>query len=305
MEKIADIPGKMNAVMCCGPNDYRYEQVPVPQAGEDDILVKVEACGICAGDVKSWRGVPMFWGDGIQPRWNDPPCVAGHEFIGVVAAIGERAKERRRLDLGDRAIAEQIVPCWECRFCRSGEYWMCEEAHIHGHQKGIADGDMAEFIRVGANDVVHKVSRDLKPEHAAMIEPLSCSVHTIRRARIQFSDTVVIAGMGPIGLCKLQLARLKNPKLLVAVDAKPKRLELARELGADVVLDFNACDAVAEVMRLTGGYGCDIYIHNSGHPSGVVQGLRMLRKRGRFVEFSVFSSETSVDWSIIGDRKEL
>lgn len=86
---------------------------------------------------------------------------------------------------------------------------------------------------------------------------------------------------------------------------KQGRLDLAKELGADVALNFNDCDAVAEVMKLTKGYGCDVYIHNSGHPSGVVQGLKMIRKRGRFVEFSVFSGETSVDWSIIGDRKEL
>lgn len=305
METVGNIPEKMNAVMCCGPKDYRYEQIPVPKVGEDDILVKVEACGICAGDIKSWRGAAMFWGDEIQPQWNDPPCVAGHEFIGRVVAIGSRAKEKRKLNLGDRAIAEQIVPCWKCRYCRDGEYWMCQEAHIHGHQKNVADGGMAEYIRYGVNDVVHKVSGDLKAEYAAMIEPLSCSVHTVARSQIQFSDVVVIAGMGPIGLCKLQLAKLKNPRLLIGIDGKQARLNLAKELGADITLNFADCDVVNEVMKLTNGYGCDVYIHNSGHPSGVIQGLKMIRKRGRFVEFSVFSAETSVDWSIIGDRKEL
>jgi L-iditol 2-dehydrogenase len=296
----------MRALMCHGPRDYRCEQRPVPKIGPDDVLARVEACGICAGDIKSYQGAAMFWGDGgVLPRWNDPPCVAGHEFIGIVELIGERAAKKHGLSVGDRAIAEQIVPCWECRYCRDGHYWMCEQAHIHGHQKEVADGGMAQYIRFGKNDVVHKVSLSLPAEHAAMIEPLSCSVHTVARAGIGFSDVVVIAGRGPIGLCKLQLAKLKNPKLLVAIDSKPKRLELARQLGADIALDFTACDAVAEVMRLTRGYGCDIYIHNSGHPSGVVQGLKMLRKLGRFVEFSVFSGETSVDWSVIGDRKEL
>jgi L-iditol 2-dehydrogenase len=111
--------------------------------------------------------------------------------------------------------------------------------------------------------------------------------------------------MGPIGLCKLQLAKLKSPKLLIAIDCKPKRLELAKKLGADYAFDFTKTDVVDEVLKLTDGYGCDVYIHNSGHPSGVIQGLKMIRKLGRFVEFSVFSDETSVDWSIIGDRKEL
>ncbi|MCL2035253.1 MAG: alcohol dehydrogenase catalytic domain-containing protein [Oscillospiraceae bacterium] len=306
MQTDGKIPEKMKALMCHGPKDYRYETVPVPEIDEDGVLIRVEACGVCAGDVKSYDGAAMFWGDGnVLPRWNDPPCVAGHEFIGIVAAIGDKAAERHVLAVGDRAIAEQIVPCWECRYCRDGHYWMCEQAHIHGHQKEVADGGMAEYIRYGKNDVVHKVDRSIPATHASMLEPLSCSVHTIERANIGFHDVVVVAGMGPIGLCKLQLAKLKNPRLLIAIDSKPKRLALAKELGADIALDFTACDVAEEVMKLTDGYGCDVYIHNSGHPSGVVQGLKMLRKLGRFVEFSVFSAETSVDWSVIGDRKEL
>jgi len=305
MKQLGNIPKTMKALLCCGPHDYRYQDVPVPTISEDEILVKVEASGICAGDIKSYNGAAMFWGGGVLPPWNDVPCVAGHEFIGTVAAIGDRAAARHKLSLGDRAIAEQIVPCWECRFCRDGEYWMCEKANIHGHQKQIADGGMAEYIRYGARDVVHRVSKTIEAKHAAMIEPLSCSVHTIERANIKFGDIVVIAGLGPIGLCKLQLAKLKNPKLLIGIDNREKRLGLAAKLGADVVLNFDKTDTVAEVLKYSGGYGCDIYIHNSGHPSGVIQGLKMLRKHGRFVEFSVFSSETSVDWSIIGDRKEL
>ena len=305
MERKNNIPEKMNAVMCCGPNDYRYEQIPVPEINEDEILIKVEACGICAGDTKSYHGAAMFWGGGVLPPWNKAPVVAGHEFIGIVTAIGENAKKKHKLEIGDRAIAEQIVPCGKCRFCKSGEYWMCEVHNIHGHQRVVADGGMAEYMKYGANDIVHKVSRDIKAEHAAMLEPLSCSVHTVERAGIKFNDVVVIAGMGPIGLCKLQLAKLKNPKLLIAIDTKDNRLDVAKKLGADIILNPGKCNVIEEVRKLTNGYGCDVYIHNSGHPSGVIQGLEMLRKHGTFVEFSVFSAETSVDWSIIGDRKEL
>lgn len=305
MKRIDNIPKKMNALMCVGPHDYRYEEIDVPVINEDEILVKVEACGICAGDVKSYAGAAMFWGGGVLEPWNDTPCVAGHEFIGEIVAIGDNASKKHNLTIGDRAIAEQIVPCWECRFCKDGHYWMCEKANIHGHQKIVADGGMAQFMKYGSRDVVHKVDKSIPAKYAAMIEPLSCSVHTVERAEIKFGDVVVVAGLGPIGLCKLQLAKLKNPKLLIAIDSKPKRLDLAKKLGADIVLDFNKVDTVSEIMNLTNGYGCDIYIHNSGHPSGVIQGLKCLRKRGRFVEFSVFGAETSVDWSIIGDRKEL
>lgn len=299
------IPRTMQAVMCHGPYDYRLETVATPEIGEEEVLVRVEACGICAGDVKSYHGAAMFWGGGVLPPWNDAPCVPGHEFIGEVVAIGDAAAEKHGLSLGDRAIAEQIVPCGACRYCRGGDYWMCERQNIYGHQKVVADGGMAEYMRYNARSVIHRVSKDIPAAHAAMLEPLSCSVHTVERAGIGFNDVVVVAGLGPIGLCKLQLAKLKNPRLLIGIDMKPKRLELAKRLGADVVLNPAGTDAVAEVKGLTDGYGCDVYIHNSGHPSGVVQGLQMIRKLGTFVEFSVFSSETSVDWSIIGDRKEL
>jgi erythritol/L-threitol dehydrogenase len=305
MEKIASVPKTMKSVVCHGPHDYRYETIPVPEISEDEVLVKIGACGICAGDIKSYQGAAMFWGGGVLPPWNDVPVTPGHEFIGEVVAIGDRAKIKYGLALGDMAIAEQIVPCGTCRFCVSGDYWMCEEQHIYGHQKIIADGGMAEYMKYGSLSIIHKVPKSIPVSHAAMIEPLSCSVHTVARADIQFQDVVVVAGMGPIGLCKLQLAKLKNPKLLIAIDMKKKRLDLAKELGADVVINAGETDAVAQVLELTGGYGCDVYIHNSGHPSGVIQGLKMIRKHGTFVEFSVFSGETSVDWSIIGDRKEL
>jgi threonine dehydrogenase-like Zn-dependent dehydrogenase len=116
---------------------------------------------------------------------------------------------------------------------------------------------------------------------------------------------VVIAGCGPLGLGMVAAARLKNPGLLIALDLKPNRLEVARKSGADLTLNPQEVDVVAEVKKLTGGYGCDIYIEATGDPSGVVQGLHMTRRLGTMVEFSVFSQPVQVDWTIIGDTKEL
>jgi L-iditol 2-dehydrogenase len=116
---------------------------------------------------------------------------------------------------------------------------------------------------------------------------------------------VVIAGAGPIGLMMVQVAKLKTPRKLVVIDLVPERLQLATRYGADVVINPGNEDALAIVRGLTGGYGCDVYIEASGSPSGVTQGLNIIRKLGRYVEFSVFGSDATVDWSIIGDRKEL
>lgn len=306
MKSLPGIPSTMKALLAYGGYDYRYMDIAVPQINEDEILIKVEDCGICAGDTKAYHGAEVYWGNGkdVKP-FMDGPVVAGHEFIGTVAAIGDNAARKWGLELGDRAIAEQIVPCGECKFCKEGNWWMCQHQHIHGHQKIVAEGGMAQYMKYTVQDLVHKVPKSIPARNAALIEPLACAVHTVERAGMHFNDVVVVAGMGPIGLCDLQLAKLKNPKLLIAVDAKDSRLEAARQLGADVCLNPLKCNAADEVRKLSDGYGCDVYINVTGHPSGCVQGLDMIRKLGTFVEFGVFGSDTTVNWSVIGDRKEI
>jgi threonine dehydrogenase-like Zn-dependent dehydrogenase len=218
--------------------------------------------------------------------------------------LGEGAGEKYGLAIGDLAISEQIVPCGECRFCQRGEYWMCQFGDVYGFRQG-AIGAMAEYMRLPAKARNYKVPEDLKPEEAVFIEPLACSIHAVQRGEIKFGDTVVIAGCGPLGLGMIAAARLKNPRHLVALDLKESRLEIARHCGADITLNPGQVDVVAEVLEMTDGYGCDVYIEATGHPESVNNGLQMIRKLGTFVEFSVMSKPVAVDWTIIGDQKEL
>ena len=160
-------------------------------------------------------------------------------------------------------------------------------------------------MRFPARALNHRVPADMPVASAVLIEPLSCAIHAVERGDIQLGDTLVIAGMGPIGLCMLQVARLRGPERIVAIDLKPHRLRLARELGADLALDASDGDVVQQVRDLTDGYGCDVYIEATGAGAGVIQGLQMLRKLGTFVEFSVHAGPVAVDWSVIGDVKEL
>lgn len=182
---------------------------------------------------------------------------------------------------------------------------MCEVHNIFGFQREVADGGMAEYMRIPPTARVHKVPESLSLEDAAMIEPMACAIHAVNRGDIQLDDVVVIAGAGPLGLSMVQVAHLKTPKKLVVIDLAPQRLALALAFGADVVINPEKDDVLAIIRALTGGYGCDVYIEATGAPVGVRQGLDLVRKLGRFVEFSVFGKETGVDWSIIGDRKEL
>lgn len=294
---------RMTAIVCHGPEDYRVEQVERPIAGPGELVIKVQACGICASDCKCYSGAKMFWGD--RP-WVKAPVIPGHEFFGTVAEVGEGPLgHAEKFKVGERVIAEQIVPCWDCRYCRSGKYWMCEVHDIYGFQRHVADGGMADYMRLSARAIVHKIPASIPLDDAAIIEPLACAIHTVNRGDIQLDDVVVIAGAGPLGLMMTQVARLKTPRKLIVVDPLNERLALARRYGADVTINPAEQDALAVVHSLTDGYGCDVYLEATGAPIGVTQGLAMVRKLGRFVEFSVFGKETSADWSIIGDRKEL
>ncbi|MBX3539929.1 MAG: alcohol dehydrogenase catalytic domain-containing protein [Chelatococcus sp.] len=293
----------MRAIVCHGPEDYRVEDVGRPRPGDREMVIRIGACGVCASDCKCWSGAKMFWG-GESP-WVKAPVVPGHEFFGYVEELGMGAAEHFGVAIGDRVIAEQIVPCDRCRYCRSGQYWMCEVHNIFGFQREVAEGGMAEFMRIPATARVHKIPDGISLDDAAIIEPLACAIHTVNRAEVQLDDVLVIAGAGPIGLMMVQVARLKTPRKLVVIDLVPARLELARRFGADVAINPCEDDAWSIVSGLTDGYGCDAYIEATGSPSGVEQGLTLVRKLGRFVEFSVFGAPATVDWSIIGDRKEL
>lgn len=297
------IPTTMKAVVVHGPEDYRLDTVPVPTPGPGELLLKVDAVGVCASDLKCYHGAAKFWGDENRPAWAERDRVAGHEFVGTVVQGDDGALAKRGVALGDRIACEQIVPCWECRYCLMGAYWMCGPHDMFGF-KGF-DGAMAEYVLVPTRALTHPVSRDLAPHVAAFAEPLSCAMHAVERGSIQFDDVVVIAGAGPIGLGAIAGTRQKNPKMVIALDMSDEKLALAKKAGADLTINITEEDAVATVKSLTDGYGADVYIEATGHPSAVSQGLNILRKLGTYVEYSVFGSNASVDWSIISDDKEL
>ncbi len=230
--------------------------------------------------------------------------IPGHEFIGRAVELGHNVQSRGEYRVGDRLISEQIVPCEQCRFCKRGEYWMCEKHDVYGFQNNV-NGGMAKYMRFPKELRTHRIPQDLAMEKAILVEPYACSVHAVNRGLIQFDDVVVLSGAGPLGLGMIGAAKLKSPKKLVVLDAKPERLEMAKRFGADIVMNPFKEDVVRAIKDMTEGYGCDVYIEATGHPSSVIQGLNMIRKLGRFVEFSVFGQDVTADWSIISDRKQL
>lgn len=299
--KMAALPKTMKALVAYDKGNYRFEpEYPVPECGDDDIIIKTEGCGICAGDLKCFHGGSM-WGDDTHKKWVRTPFIPGHEFLGRVVETGKNVTNYK---IGERIIADQIVPCGECRFCKTGRYWMCQPHATFGFQKEN-NGGMAEYVRYPKNAVLHRVPESLPLEKALLIEPYGCSKHAVDRAKITVEDVVVISGAGTLGLGMITYAHKMNPAKLIVLDMKDERLAKAKEFGADIVMNPGKEDVVQKIQDLTDGYGCDIYIEATGHPSSVVQGLKAIRKLGTFVEFSVFAESTTVDWTLIGDNKEL
>lgn len=292
---------KMKALLSYAPYDNRYEDVPVPTIGDGEILLKVKGCGICAGDVKSYHGGIRIWGTSEENRYIEAPCIGGHEFYGEIV---EKADNVEGFEIGDTIVSEQIVPCQTCRFCKEGKYWMCTRSAVFGF-KQYANGGFAEYVKLDKNCLNHKVPKSFTPEQAALVEPIACGMHAVERANIQHSDIVVIAGLGAIGLSMVNMASLCLPKLVIGIDVKENRLAMGKDFGADIVLNPMVCDVEKEIMDLTGGLGCDVYIEASGSPKSVKQGMSALKNLGRYVQMGVFAEEVTADWNIIGDGKEL
>jgi threonine dehydrogenase-like Zn-dependent dehydrogenase len=294
----------MPAVICHGPGDYTLEEVPVPVPGPGEMLIRVEAVGICASDLKCYHGAAKFWGDENRPAWAETDVIPGHEITGAITELDQAAAERWQVGLGDRIVIEQIAPCGTCYYCMRGLYQLCAAGDIFGFKRAYGGG-MASFMRVPVNALVHKISSQIPPAHAAFAEPLSCGLHAVERAELRFADVVVIAGAGPIGLSMLAGTKAKYAGQIIVLDLDTRKLAIAKQMGADVTIDISKQEPVAAVMDLTGGIGADVYLEGTGHPQAVAQGLNLLRKRGRFVEYSVFKENVTVDWTIISDDKEL
>lgn len=303
-----EIPKKMKAVVLHAPHDARLEIVDVPELEVGDVLLKVEACGICAADAKAYAGGKLFWGE--DTTWS-VPTAGGHEIVGTIVKMAPGANDRETygvadgdLAVGDRVAVEQIVPCGKCRYCRNGHYSHCVKHYVFGQHTDLWGG-FAEYVKLPREALLYKIPKKLPVERAVVIEPFSCSMNAIRRAQIQSGDIVVISGAGCLGLGMLSIASTLKPKHLIALDLNDKRLGQAKSFGADITINPGKEDVYARIGELTEGYGCDVYIEATGYPSSVIQGLKLMRKGGNYVEFSLFMDETTVNWSVVGDEKEL
>jgi 2-desacetyl-2-hydroxyethyl bacteriochlorophyllide A dehydrogenase len=273
------LPSTMKAAVFHGPNDLRLESVPVPTVGENDVLLKVDMCGICGTDVHIYRG--HFPAPNL-------PLIPGHEFAGHVVASGANVDH---VKVDDYVTADINISCGHCYFCRRQQKLFCEQIR----QIGVhMNGALAEFVKVPASSIYH-VPEEMSPEQGAYIEPLACAVHGQDRANIKAGSSVAIIGGGPMGLAHIRLAKLKGATPIICSELNHTRLQKAREMGADAVIDANETDAVEAVLRLTEGRGADYVIEAVGTIHTYKQAFEMVRRGGTVVAYGAAPSTASID----------
>jgi L-iditol 2-dehydrogenase len=250
--------------------DVRIEEMAKPEIGDDEILLKVMASGICGSDVTEWYRVPKA------------PRVLGHEATGTIAKIG---KDVTKYEVGDRVFVSHHVPCNQCRYCLKGHHTACETLHTTNY----FPGGFAQFIRVPRINVEHGVYKlpvGMSFEEGTFIEPLACVLRGQRLADVRKEDSLLIIGSGVSGILHAQLAKFKGLERVVVADINPYRLELAEKFGADYVIDAKE-NLLGKLKEVNDGGLADQVVVCTGATQAAFTALECVDKGGTILFFAV------------------
>jgi L-iditol 2-dehydrogenase len=256
----------MKALVLHGISDLRYEEVSTPKIKEDEVLVKIKACGICGSDI------PRVFTKGTYHF----PTIPGHEFSGQVVEVGECVSKNW---LGKRAAVFPMLPCLKCDACQVGQYAQCKDYNYYGSR---CDGGFAEYLAVKPWNLV-EVPDSLSYEEAAMAEPAAVAIHALSQVGIDMGDSVAIFGAGPIGLMLGQWAKAWGADKVLLVDIDEEKVEFAKEQGFKNVWNSMKGDAVNWIKEVTGGRGADVAVEGAGVSVTFEQVLTSARNFGKVV----------------------
>jgi L-iditol 2-dehydrogenase len=250
-------------------HDVRVQEMPVPQIGEDEALLKVMASGICGSDVIEWYRVPRA------------PLVLGHEATGVIDKVGDKVKN---LKVGDRVFVSHHVPCNKCRYCKRGHHTACHTLHTTNYYPG----GFSQYIRIPKTNIdfgVYKLPDDMSFEEGTFIEPLACVSRGQRLAGLKKDDTLLIIGSGIAGILHTQLAKFKGVQNIIVADINPYRMELAKKFGANHAI--NARDNLpAKLKEVNDGRLSDQVVVCTGATSASLSALDCVDNGGTILFFA-------------------
>jgi alcohol dehydrogenase len=290
----------MRATVFHGAKDIRVEEVPRPHAGVGEAVIRITLTTICGTDLHIVRGeYPVR-----------PGLVIGHEPVGVIEELGDGVAGYK---IGDRVLVGAITPCGQCRACLSGQLAQC--GHGHGYEAiggwrfgNTINGAQAEYLLVPyAQANLAKIPDELTDEQVVLLADIaSTGFSGAESGDVRLGDSVVVFAQGPIGLCATAGAKLMGASLIIGVESDPTRTAMARQMGADVVLNQNEVDVISEVKRLTDG-GADVAIEALGIQETFENALRCLRPGGTLSSLGVYSGKLQVPYDAfaagIGDYK--
>lgn len=281
----------MKALLLSKYSQLELAELPVPQPGPDEVLVRVAACGICGSDVHGY--------DGSTGR-RIPPLVMGHEAAGTIAAIGARVTD---LSIGDRVTLDSTVYCGTCSYCRSGQVNLCDRREVLGVSCGDyrRAGAFAEFVLAPAH-IVYRLPENLPFAEAALLEAVAVAMHAVSLAPISSGATALVMGAGTIGLLVQQALRLAGSSQIFVTDVDAGRLELSRSLGADAALPAGP-HLISQVERLTNGTGVDVVIEAVGVEASVFAAIDAARKGGTVVLVGNVSPEVRLPLQKVVSRQ--
>lgn len=272
----------MKAAVLTKPKHFEIREVPKPEIGPDDALIKVERCCICGTDIHIFNG---------HYAADELPLVPGHEFAGTIAALG---KNVTHLTVGTKAVVDINIGCGRCYYCRQNEILNCPDVQ----QVGISrDGAYAEYVAVPARLVIC-APKDASFERLALTEPVACVVRSARKADIRFGKSVVILGAGPIGNLHIQMMRLVGAAPIIVAETIPERAKLAQQAGADAVVTDPA-KMKETVLAMTDNRGADFVVESVGRSDLYDKAFELIRPGGHVVAFGITSPEESVPLDLL------
>jgi L-iditol 2-dehydrogenase len=284
--KTRNIPSTMKAVVYHGINDVRLEEVPVPEVGAGEILVRVHTCGICGTDLKK-----------IATGSHSAPRIFGHETSGIVAKVGEGV---RKFGIGERVVVFHHIPCRECYYCLHKTFAQCATYKKVGCTAGFdpSGGGFAEYVRV-MDWIVEKgmvrIPEGVSFEQACFVEPVNTCIKGIEGLRLQRGETVLVIGQGPIGLILAVLAKRAGTRVITS-DLYPARLTMASSFGLNLTIDASKADAVQAVRGMTEGRGADAVILAVGGSGLIRPAMDATRPGGRVLLFAqTVRGEATID----------
>jgi 2-desacetyl-2-hydroxyethyl bacteriochlorophyllide A dehydrogenase len=254
----------------------------IPEVGDADILLKVLAGSLCGSDVHIYE-----WTAGYE--WVPMPVVLGHEYVGEVVKIGSKVKG---LAVGERITTLPMMPCGECDYCQMGKVDSCRKLFVLGLTR---NGAFAEYMLVKSGAEVLKIPDTLASEIASLCEPLSIGLKAIDLSGIKPGQTAAVLGPGPIGLLMVALLKAAGAGYIAitGTGVDKLRLDIARQLGADDVIDVEQADPVAQIEKAAGKL--DFVFEATGIPQTIPQGLAMLKKGGKMLVAGIHAQKASID----------